>query len=96
MKYTANQIDNMKKALCKKEAEEILLEESNCDISIYDILMNGNIGWDNLPNEEIIECYDFYIEKKEIIDLKKEIIDLKIKISELELIQALDNLKKDF
>jgi len=57
MDYTEDQIEQMKEELCQQEAEQVILEDS-----IYSILMDGCVGWNNMSDKDIIECYKLYIE----------------------------------
>ncbi len=57
MKYTEKQIEQMKEELCQQEVEQVLLGDH-----IYDILMDGCVGWNNMSDKDIVECYKLYIE----------------------------------
>lgn len=57
MDYTEEQIEQMKEKLCRQEVEQIIVGDS-----IYDILMDGCVGWNNMSDKDIIECYKLYIE----------------------------------
>jgi hypothetical protein len=50
--YTKDQIDKMKDALTLREMDGI------DDGSLYDILMNGCTGYDNMDDETIIDFYE--------------------------------------
>lgn len=52
MKYTAEQLEDMRKFLTQRDFE--LLD----DEGIYSILQDGCRGWNNIPDEEVIEEYN--------------------------------------
>jgi hypothetical protein len=50
--YSKDQIDKMKDALTLREMDNI------DDGSLYDVLMNGCTGYDNMEDEDIINFYE--------------------------------------
>ena len=54
MKYTNEQIEKMKMDCCEHESEMIALDRKG----IYQILMEGCVGWENMDEEMLIDYWE--------------------------------------
>ncbi len=52
MKYTDDQLNTMRTKLALHEVENME------DDSLFDILMQGCTGWNNMSDEEVVEHFD--------------------------------------